>query len=582
MLGTNCPTPPTEANVNLVQEVQQLPGLQRYLQLGLKGKLRTYQKEGAIFLARRAWALNCDPMRSGKSLQALAASVLTGASKTLIVCPALAKPVWADEVAKWLGEEAIMLEGRAGNYARAYCIECMNRGYTDTHRHCPGCKLKNGQANGTRILELGAPDRDLTLAVANAKYVIVNFDLLVAQQATDDRGRKYYRDDLPGWGPFLSQFHFDLCIADESHLLRGWSTDQTKKGKTRRERFVGVTQHIPQVWALTGTPIYGFVRDLWGPLDAISKGAFTGPSRLPFDFHVRYCDGQKGEYGWIADGASIYAQTELKDRLECVKMQRPRSMILADMPAKVRTVYRVEQDDKAVKAAEKAARLGLTGNKQGRIAKLLSQTGTAKRSTVVENVLTEMAAGDKVVVFTMLRKNAEGIANELRRKLKKSREWSARMRQVKAEMWCAHGDTPSQTRFAAARAFREHNGAAVFVTTIDAMQVAVSLKGATSVHFADLHWNPAAMLQAEDRPYEVGTRGLNIVYYVMKGTIDEHVEAVVLPKFKTQESVVGEEGAADVRSTFAGQKETLDQILDRLTAHLGGDDDDWSCLDEDD
>ena len=84
-LGLPCPPVPVEDNVDLATEVAALPGLARYMELGLKDRLRDYQKIGAVFLARRAYAINADPMRSGKTLQALAGSVLTGARRTLIV-----------------------------------------------------------------------------------------------------------------------------------------------------------------------------------------------------------------------------------------------------------------------------------------------------------------------------------------------------------------------------------------------------------------------------------------------------------------------------------------------------------------
>jgi len=507
---------------------------------------------------------------SGKTLQALAGSVLTGARKTLIVCPAIAKLVWAAEIDLWLGEGAVLLGGRAGTRGRVFCTVCHGRGYTSTDRHCPGCRSKNGQSSGTRIVRLDEedPERSLVHTVERARYLIVNYELLVAQRGETGAGEKYYREDLTGWCPFLSRFTFDLAIGDESHLLRGWSSSKATAGQTRREKFNQVTDNIEQVWLLTGTPIFGRTRDLWGQLDAMSRGACSGPSRLPFEWHVRYADGHKGVYGWVADGTTGYTRTELPDRLAVYKIQRPRSLILNHMPAKVRTIHRIEQDLKVVAAQAKQAKMGLGKSKQGRIEKLLAQTGIAKRDMVVENVMAELSAGDKVIVFTLVKRNAEMLAKALRQKIKSSREWAARMRQVDAELWLGHGDVSSQMRFSFARAFVEHTGSAVFVATIDAMPGAVSLKGATSVHFADMHWNPAAMEQAEDRPYEPGTTGLHIIYYIMQGTIDEHVEAVVLPKFKTQEVIVGDESAAHVGETFASPDETLDEIVDRLTSHI--------------
>ena len=56
LLKVNCPRPPTEeflTDQELVDEVTSMPGYARYRQLGLGQRLRDYQKDGAVFLARR-------------------------------------------------------------------------------------------------------------------------------------------------------------------------------------------------------------------------------------------------------------------------------------------------------------------------------------------------------------------------------------------------------------------------------------------------------------------------------------------------------------------------------------------------
>jgi hypothetical protein len=593
-LGLPCPPPPTEENLSdeaLKAEAAALPGLERYRRLELPAKLRPYQKEGALFLARRAYAMQCDPMRSGKSAMALAASVLVDAKRTLVVCPALAKYVWAEEIAKWLKEEALILEGRAGDFAKRYCRTCDARGRVDD-AYCAVCKMRNGQANGYKVFDTyvwewdvsgaliaecpkhnDAPPSwntrgliepcvlcldELHAAIENAKYVVCNYDILVAQKNSDAAGKLHVQENLQGWAPVLASHRFDLGILDEAHMIRGFSTDSSRKGQTRRDRVVEVTENFDIVWALTGTPIFGFTRDLWGPLDAISKGALTGTSqtdRLPFAFHARYCEGMKDEYGWKADGRSIHVDTELKVRLPMFKIQRPRNLILSQMPPKVRQVVRVDAGDVGSKKPRGS-------NDEARLASLLKKTFDAKVDFVTENVISELGEGNKCVVFVYLRASAEKMGKAIEAACKKH-DVKSRMREVDTKIWTVHGDTSPQGRFEMARAFREHPKAGVFVATIDSVQVAISLKGASSVHFADLHWQPAALLQAEDRPYEVGITGLSILYYIVRGSVDEHIESIVLPKVRTLAEVVNEKGADELRNALAHGvgKENLAQII---------------------
>jgi superfamily II DNA or RNA helicase len=87
-------------------------------------QLHPYQKDGALFLARRGRAFLADDMGLGKTLQAIVATLLlrktAGIKKTLIVCPASLKHQWAREIAKACGEEARVVEGSRTMRAAAY------------------------------------------------------------------------------------------------------------------------------------------------------------------------------------------------------------------------------------------------------------------------------------------------------------------------------------------------------------------------------------------------------------------------------------------------------------------------------
>ena len=75
-----------------------------------------YQVEGAKFLADSGRALLADEMGLGKTVQAiLAAAVLRHAKRPVrrvtVVCPASLRAGWQDEIARWLGEETVFVEG---------------------------------------------------------------------------------------------------------------------------------------------------------------------------------------------------------------------------------------------------------------------------------------------------------------------------------------------------------------------------------------------------------------------------------------------------------------------------------------
>lgn len=626
ILGRSAPAP--QAPINPAS----LPGYEQYLASGFREKLRPYQKRGVEFLVNRAYAVCADAMRLGKSVTALAASVLVGANRVLIICPETAKPVWRDEIAKWLPASRIAtLYGRGADELRVHCHNCGGSGQVQIDgapAHCPACKAKNGSAYGYRLVAaptgtmklpaLGAPqDALLTAAVwkhlrslqfdtalpedavrtwpewdklfladrkaqaqraaqlaaveeiRNATHVLCNYDLLVAQASKSATGKLGVRNDLPGWSSALAAVAFDVAIVDEAHLLRGFSTAVARRGQTRRDQCRATVAGVPRVWALTGTPIFGYVRDLWGLFDTISNGLFGNW----FSFTSRYCEGHKSEYGWRADGSSGFVN-ELMERAAWLMIKRSRQDVEPDLPAQQYQIVRIERgkaDGKLLHSTQVALRAALRESKDrgSGIGKALTLLTPLKIPTLIDAVLAEIAEGTKVVIFSYLRESAELVAETLRDALKE-RDVAAKMRECNAKLWLAHGEQSADTRHAYAKAFRAHTGGGAFCTTYDSMQVAVSLGGAKTNHCIELHYSPAAILQAKERLNEVGSRGISNVFYVVENSEDERMLDVLLPKMRTLEETLGDKDASLFGKAHSAvtPEESLDDMVARLTAHL--------------
>lgn len=534
------------------------PGLPAYEAAGYREKLRPYQKAAVAFLAERDYALLADPPRVGKSLELLAAGVLVGAKRALIVCPALAKWVWTREIRRWRPDATIaLLEGRAADEVRTICNVCDGRRGVPG-AYCPTCLAANGQSYGEH-LHRGTAGIDV--AIEHADYVIVNYDLLIAQSATDAAGVEFVREDLGGWCHTLARYRFDLAILDECHAIRGATYNVRRLGQTRRERVRALVAPIPRVWGASGTPIYGFARDLWGQLDVLSGGAWGHY----LTFTARYCLGHPGSHGgWEADGYGPFTG-ELERRLPHVMLRRARAEIVPDMPPKTRQVIEIDVES----AAESRAALGQGDRREG-LAGALTAAFQAKLGAVAKAIATEVLAGEKVLAYTHRRASAVALHDAIAERLE-APGVRARARAVNAKTWRVHGEVDEKIREAMAGAFRAHEGAAAFVATIDSMQVAISMLGATAVHFAELHWQPAALIQAEDRPYEPTiTRGLTVIYWIARETSDEAVIAAVLPKLEVLDRLMHEADARGIGAALGGaaERETFEDVWRRLTAHL--------------
>lgn len=597
-LGYELPPPPSVS-------AHDFPGLARYLELGLDKTLRWYQVEAAAFMAARSWALHCDPMRSGKTAGLLASDTLAGSKRTLIVCPSLAKWVWAREIAKWTGESVLIVDGRAGTEAREYCVPCRGRGETADGEACPSCTNRNGQSYGYVLYEVLGTTRTLIsrteegarycpvprtyfcpvheyvrsptegtcsacihefkARLRRARYVCCNYDILTTHHDHYANGTAQMRADLPGQVQAIIDARFDVAILDEVQRIRGRPTSD-RYGLSARDRLVKALRYVPIVWGATGTPIYSFTRDYYALLHVVSGGLYGFPH---YTFDTRYCMGTRGAYRWEAEGTSILAETELKTRLKWVQIKRSRADLFGDSDKKVRTIYYIEpkkkprQVDDADMDPELAYDMSLSG--------VLPE----KLEMLVDHALGALSEGQSIVVWTKLVNSAKSTYKALEEAIQK-RDVALRMKAVNAKLWIATGAVPDKRRIAMADAFMEHarhNMAGVFVATIDAFQVAASLEGATQEHFLELHLDPAANEQAEDRPFKVGCGLLEVAYYVVKGKGSPDMAAIrtLGPKFDAQERVTDDRQAAEIRGCLdARQRERLSAqaIFKRLTAHL--------------
>ncbi|MBN1420580.1 MAG: DEAD/DEAH box helicase [Planctomycetes bacterium] len=90
----------------------------------VKARLYPYQREGALFAARAGRALIADDMGLGKTIQAIAATEILarecGVERALVVCPTSLKHQWMQEIQRFSGRPATVIEGLSHARRRLY------------------------------------------------------------------------------------------------------------------------------------------------------------------------------------------------------------------------------------------------------------------------------------------------------------------------------------------------------------------------------------------------------------------------------------------------------------------------------
>ncbi len=453
-----------------------------------------YQRAGIAYAMQRPRCLIGDEMGLGKTIQAIGLINADPSIKTvLVVCPSSLRLNWQREAQKWL--------------TRSFKFHLVDDG--------------------------SAPP-------ANATFVIVGYPRLVGK---------------PGVAivKALMDRQFDLLVTDEAHFCKNPKAQRTtavlgKQAHKAEPAVAGLIDRARRACFLTGTPILNKPVEIQPLLAALAPTEFGNF----FKFALRYCDAKKVPAGrnmvWDFSGASHL--DELQTRLRTtVMVRRLKKDVLTDLPAKRRQVVvlptngassavaaessawqRHQQtidelsdavdlaaamDDKAayekaVSALAEAQRIAFT-----EISRERHNVAVAKIPAVIEHLRGMLDEGvSKIIAFAHHHDVVHALQAEFG-----------------AEAVSLTGETPMADRQVAVDRFQQDASCRVFIGSITAAGVGLTLTAASNVVFAELDWVPANVSQAEDRAHRIGqTESVLVQHLVLDGSLDCRMAEEIVAK----------------------------------------------------
>ena len=405
----------------------------------------------------------------GKTIQAIGLINLKNLISILIVCPKSVKINWQRELEKWLVTKRKIV-----------------------------------------IIDYGKPD------LFFYDIVIINYDQLVK------------------WQHRLQEKKWDLIIADESAKLKNsrakWSKAMAKIiNRGERKLF------------LTGTPILNRPIELLNQL--VLLGSEIGGNW--FKFVTRYCRAYKDRFGWQVKGASNLEELQTRLRTE-VMIRRLKVDVLPDLPPKVRQIIELTgQYDVQVNNEQEARKSYLTNKREVKkdmrrwkganevkykdavkrlqgieqvaiteMSTLRHETAKAKLPEALIHIAEAMENEDKILVFAHHRDIIEAINKK-----------------YKKESVVIYGGTSQNNRQKAIDAFQTDEKTRLFIGSITAAGMGITLTKANTVIFAELDWTPANITQAEDRSHRIGQKKMVLVQHiVVPGSIDAKMAKMLIRK----------------------------------------------------
>ena len=470
-------------------------------------RLRPYQQQGLNWLACM-WQLGfgaclADDMGLGKTVQLLA--LLSTQHKTkddppaLLVIPASLLANWQAEIARFLPSLRVLV-------------------------------LHASAQEGGRV---SLPDA----ATLRATDLVITTYALVTRLS------------------WLTEQSWRMVALDEAQAIKNPGTRQTRAvKKLRTDRRI----------AMTGTPVENRLGDLWSIFDFLNPGLLGSPAEFT-SFTKSLRDRPQG-YARLRQVIAPYVLRRLKtDRA-----------IITDLPEKVETktfatlsrrqtvLYRqlLEELERQIEEVDGIARKGLV------LATLLhcKQICNHPDHFLGTGPFLEADSGK----FERLREICETVHAKRERMLvfTQFREMAAPLHDFLAGLFgrpglTMHGGIPAAKRGELVAEFQGDAYVPFLVLTVKVGGVGLNLTRANHVVHFDRWWNPAVENQATDRAFRIGQQRDVLVHkFVVSGTIEERIDAMLEEKQKLADDVIAS-GGAEAALTNMSNKELVNMF--RLT-----------------
>jgi len=339
--------------------------------------------------------------------------------------------------------------------------------------------------------------------VPKADVIIVNYDIL-----------EY-------WAPLLT--HGKAVIFDESHYCKNPKAKRTKAA-------IALADKIEEpIFCLTGTPVLNNPSELTAQLRILGRlkefggaskfrDAYSGAKHLP-ELNRRLRQ-------------SMYVRRRKIDVLKELPPKRWSDVIVEPAFEHMKKYREAESDlisylaERAEDNAKKAGATTYEAREAALIATMKAQSAEqlvavntlkrlaseAKYSSAIEWIDNFLTSDNKLIVFTWHKE----LANRI------TKHYQA----VKLT-----GDSSMEERSNAVDTFQTDPDCKVFVSTLKAGGVGITLTAASDVLFLEQGWTPADMDQAADRAHRIGQKDSVTAWtLIAEGTIDEDIKELIAYK----------------------------------------------------
>ncbi|RYD78410.1 MAG: DEAD/DEAH box helicase [Sphingobacteriales bacterium] len=335
----------------------------------------------------------------------------------------------------------------------------------------------------------------------------------------------------------LQTHEFNYIILDESQVIKNPLAKTSKAVKTLRSKYK---------LSLSGTPIENSLMDLW------SQMTFLNPGLL-------------GSYQYFRDQYAVPIEKKndaerrkhLRKLISPFILRRTKEQVAKDLPSLTEKIYFSEMTANQKEKYEEARNyfrkkilesIDTIGEKKSQIFILrglmqlrlianhpymndtLYDGDSGKFDDITNTLESVLAEGHKVLVFSQFVRHLDMIAAHLK----------------KQKTGYAYLTGQTKNRQAAVQEFKDDPTKQVFLISLKAGGVGLTLTEADYVFMCDPWWNPAAEQQAINRAHRIGQDKSVFAYkFISKNTVEEKILQLQERKLKLSSDLISDNGNAN-------------------------------------
>ncbi|KPI99813.1 SWI/SNF-related matrix-associated actin-dependent regulator of chromatin subfamily A-like protein 1 [Papilio xuthus] len=306
----------------------------------------------------------------------------------------------------------------------------------------------------------------------------------------------------------LKSKNFGVIILDESHHLKSNKSQCTTA-------LVRVCRGAARVLLLSGTPALSRPAELYTQLLLIDNKFFGSYT----EYGKRYCAGRQTNFGWDMSGQSNLAELQILLQKKFL-IRRTKEQVLTTLESKTRETVLLDdsllqfskEDQQELSQMADTWRTSRPADKQSALITYFNESARVKTPAIckyIKQVIKEEGVG-KFLVFAHHRSVVRAVC--------------AVLDDLSTRYICIDGHTPATTRADLVERFQHVSACRCAVLSLTAAGAGLTLTAANLVLFAELHWNPGMLTQAESRAHRIGSSGgVRVRYLLARNTADDFI-----------------------------------------------------------